>query len=217
MLTIKKGSNTGNIYFTDSRNFGTIDITNKKDDLQRELDKLGDDLLQTPFTQKQFSDRVHTYLTRGTAKIIPERSNKEIIKVLMDQSITGGIGSGLGNYLATEICFHAKISPHKTIGTIYNDNALLNTLGKSIKYVTKLSYMTADTGYLEHIDPKIAKFITEYRKELKDDIHPDTKLKSGDKFTFKVYRQTTDPDGNPVQKDKIIAGRTTYWSPIIQK
>jgi hypothetical protein len=32
-----------------------------------------------------------------------------------------------------------------------------------------------------------------------------------------VYSQKTDPYGNPVEKVKLDDGRTTHWSPAIQK
>lgn len=54
--------------------------------------------------------------------------------------------------------------------------------------------------------------------KLYPDYHTDVKLKKTDKFKFKVYQQTEDPLGNPVEKDKTInKGRTVYWVPKIQK
>ena len=65
-------------------------------------------------------------------------------------------------------------------------------------------------------------FIKQLRNDIKLNMnhkynfHKDVKLKRGDKFTFQVYGQNKDPLGNPIKKDKIIVGRTTYWSPKVQ-
>jgi len=69
----------------------------------------------------------------------------------------------------------------------------------------------------------MSNFVKGLREKLKNDpndernYHNDVKLKKDDIFEFKVYRQDEDPYGNEVKGDKIITGRTTYWSPIIQK
>ena len=65
-------------------------------------------------------------------------------------------------------------------------------------------------------------FIKQLRNDIKlnrnhkYNFHKNVKLKRGDKFTFQVYGQNKDPLGNPIKKDKIIVGRTTYWSPKVQ-
>ena len=140
----------------------------------------------------------------------------------MDQSSKTGIGSGLGNYLAVEALFYAKISPHTKLIDLYNDKKKVSLLSKAIKYVIKLAYMTADIGYLEGLETDFDKFIMNLRKEINKDknhelnFHPETNLKNK-KFSFKVYRQKKDPYGNDIIPDKIVNGRTTYWSPKVQK
>jgi formamidopyrimidine-DNA glycosylase len=220
---IVKNKTTGkvlNFYFTDSRHFGTISITNKQKDLDDELVKLAPDLLKTNFTDQEFHDRIKNLMFTKVGKIMPSIANKPIVKVLMDQ---GSLGSGLGNYLSVEVAFSAKISPHKKLKEIYENRSLSNKLAEAIRYTLKSAYLTAEIGYLEHLDPKMGKFINELRETVKKDkdskynFLPDVKLKKNDKFTFEVYRQKKDPFGNPVKADKIIPGRTTYWSPAIQK
>lgn len=212
-----------NLYFTDSRNFGTIEIVNNKKSLDRELDKMGPDLLKTTFTNDEFYKRVEDYVTKGKGSIVKTRGDKEIIKVLMDQSISGGLGSGLGNYLGVEILYDSEISPHKTMKQLYQDKKLVFKLAKSIKYILKLSFLTTNIGYLEHLDESMASFIKKLRKEINDDknnpynFHPDIVFDKNDEFKFKVYRQKLDPLGNSVIADKIITGRTTYWAPVVQR
>ena len=212
-----------NLYFTDSRNFGTVEIVNNKKNLDDELRKMGPDLLKIPFTKQDFYKRLGDYVTRKTDNIVKARGDKKIIKVLMNQTASGGIGCGLGNYLSVEILYDCKISPHKTIREIYRDEQLAYKLADSIKYVVKSSYLNADIGYFEHLDKGMISFVDELRKEINENknyinnYHPDVILDKNTKFSFKVYRQKKDPYGNPIQADKIITGRTTYWSPTIQK
>lgn len=212
-----------NLFFTDSRNFGTVEIVNGKKKLDKKLSKMGPDLLKISFTNQEFYERIKNYITRGTGSIIKTRADKKIIKVLMDQTKFGGIGSGLGNYLSVEILYDCKISPHKTIMELYNDRQLVYKLANSIKYIVKLSYLNANIGYLEHLDDVMDSFIKKLRKEINENknhinnYHPDVILNKNDKFTFKVYRQKKDPVGNLVKTDKIITGRTTYWVPEVQQ
>lgn len=212
-------NNKSFVYFNDMRNFGTIQITNNIEDLNYELEKIAPDFLKESFTKLQFYNRIKYYITNSTENLITTRSNQPIIKILMDQTI---LGSGLGNYLAVEILFRCKVSPHKKLKEFYNDKILSDRLLDAIKYTVKLSYLTSDIGYLEHIDPSMASFIVKLQtnivlnKNNEYNFLKEVKLKRGDKFTFQVYSQDKDPFGNDIKKDKIIVGRTTYWSPMIQ-
>ncbi len=210
---------TYHLYFTDSRNFGTVSFTTKVADLDKELDKLQPDLLKDEFTNEQFYERMKRYLHGSKDSIIKSRADQKIVKVLMDQQ--SELGSGIGNYLAVEILYRAKISPHTTIGTIYNDRRTVYRLAESIKYIIKLAFLTADVGYFTHLDPKIDTFVKALRNDIKNDtgkyhFHTDTDIGTK-KFKFLVYRQKKDPKGNDVTPDKIITGRTTYWVPAVQK
>lgn len=212
-------NNKSYLYFDDMRNFGTIQITDDINDLTYELEKIAPDFLKESFTNHEFHNRIKYYIINSAGNIITTRANQPIVKILMDQTI---LGSGLGNYLTVEVLFNAKISPHKKLIDIYNNRTLSNRLADSIKYTTKLSFLTAEIGYLEHLDPLMATFIKQLRTEIKNNnnhknnYHKDIKFKRGDKFTFQVYGQNKDPKGNLIKKDKIIIGRTTYWSPVIQ-
>ncbi|ARF09669.1 formamidopyrimidine-DNA glycosylase [Indivirus ILV1] len=222
-FSIKDGNKTRNVYFTDPRNFGTIVLTTDINKLNKELDKLGDDLLKTQFTNAEFYDRIDNYVKRGGKSIIKTRYNKEIIKILMDQTDKNGIGSGLGNYLSVSVLYHAKISPYTPIGKLHKNKSLANNLADSIRYVVKFAYLTANIGYLEHLDQGMVSFLNKLRKDISKNknhpynFQPTIKIKSGEEFKFEVYGQSEDPYGNPVKADKIIPGRTTYWAPAVQK
>lgn len=195
------------LYYCDKINFGTMEITNDISVLNKKLNKLGDDLLNS-FTEKEFRDRLYI-LTKKKHK-----GNIEIIKVLMNQN-KDGIGAGIGNYLSVEILYNAKISPYTTIIDIYNNIQKCNTLSKSIKYIIKLSLMTAYEGYIDDFDPIIIDWIKKLRQSGKINIHPDIDINNSI-FTYNVYQRKEDKNGNPIKKDKIINGRTTHWCPVIQ-
>jgi len=207
------------VYFNDMRNFGTIQITDNIEDLNYELNKMAPDFLKESFTNQQFYNRIKYYVTNSAGNLIMTRSQQLIVKILMDQTI---LGSGIGNYLAVEVLFNAKISPHKKLKEFYNDKSLSDRLAESIRYTLKSAYMTAEIGYLEHIDPLMITFIKQLRADIKlnknskFNFQKQVKLKRDDKFKFQVYGQNKDPYDNPIKKDKIITGRTTYWSPKIQ-
>lgn len=210
------------VYFTDQRNFGTVAFTSDRNVLAQKLQSIGEDLLRTPFSDEEFYDRIEQLVKDKNGKINKSKANKEIVKVLMDQTTTGGIGSGIGNYLASNILYRAKISPHRKLKDIYDNRKLADRLAQSIKYEMKVAFLTEDVGYMDHLDNKMAKFVNRLREQVKSNpnhkynFHPDTKI-GNKKFQFYVYRQKTDPKGHPVQRDVIIKGRGTYWSPSVQK
>jgi len=213
---------TDKIYFSDQRNFGTLAVTNSIQDLNNELDALSPDFLKQSFTNNEFHDRLKKFLYKSGSKIDKTRANKEIIKVLMDQNERTGLGSGLGNYLTVEILYDAKISPHTKVKTIYENKSLSNKLAQSIKYITKKAFLATNIGYFEHLSQSLVDFINDLRKKIfnnkehDNNYHKDIIINKTDVFAFSVYRQKTDPHGNKVIGDKIIPGRTTYWSPSIQ-
>lgn len=218
-FTIKNKNTTDNkkLFFTDFRNFGTLEITDKISRLNKELNKIAPDFLKVSFTNNEFHKRVVDYCSTDA------RKKREIIKVLMDQTVKNSIGSGLGNYLSVSALYMAKISPYTSMEKIAKSKVLSNRLSESIKYIVKLAFLTSDTGYFLDLDKGIEKFLKTLRSNIFKNnkhiynFHPDIKIKKGDKFKFEVYGQDKDPYGNDVVGDKIIPGRTTYWVPAIQK
>jgi formamidopyrimidine-DNA glycosylase len=207
-VQIELDGNKQFLYFNDLLNFGTMQFTYDKYILEKKLNNLNYDLLVTPFTEKEFRDRLHKVILKSHGGYI------EIVKVLMNQT-KSGIGCGIGNYLSAEILYNAKISPHKFAIHIYNDKKMCYMLSKSIKYIIKLSFMTADVGYIEDLDIDMIKWIKHMRKNIYH-IHDDINIKTN-MFVFNVYRKKKDNNGNDVIGDKIIKGRTTYWCPSVQK
>jgi len=178
-----------NIYYYDLRNFGTFKFSQSQEDLRMKLESLTPDVLK----DENFD------LSSITRYKIP------IVKVLMDQK---KVGSGIGNYLAAEVLYRSRISPHRKCNTLTPEE--IATLTYNIKYMVKLCYLSGGTEYMAILHDE-----TEQMPRI--NYHPDIKIKKNDmKFMFSVYRQKKDPLGNPVKKDKIIKGRTTYWVPALQ-
>lgn len=179
-------------YFSDMRNFGTFKFSNDQDALDKKIEELSPDFLK----DEDFDlHRIQKYK-------IP------IVKILMDQK---KIGSGIGNYLAAEILYRAKISPHRKGNTLTDEE--IETLEYWIKYVIKLSYVDNRIGYMVNLED-------ESQKIKRKKYHPDIKLKEKT-FKFLVYQKKEDPYGHKVKRDKIVGTgknmRTTFWVPVVQK
>jgi len=89
--------NDGSVFFTDSRNFGTLKFVRGKQLLIDKLESLGPDLLAEPLDDFKFAERIYG------------RKSKTIAQALMDQAVV----SGIGNYVKAEALYNAKISPHR--------------------------------------------------------------------------------------------------------
>lgn len=196
----------GVLYYTDHMHYGTLSITDDKNIIDNKIQKLSPDFLTTNFSCANFYKRIQNY----------SKQSEYIVETLMKQQ--NSLGSGIGNYLAVEILFDARISPYTKISDF--DKNLSNILCKSIKKVIKIAYLKSDVGYFSHISDDVYNFIVKFRKILiknpdsKYNYHKSTKI-GNEKFKFNVYMQSK--NNKDVKKSKIIKGRTTYWNPKIQK
>ena len=198
-----------NLYFIDQRNFGLVSFTNDRNILEGKLNKLARDYLQEPFTNKEFVESVNEFCNKN------KNQEKILVKFLMDQNIGETVGSGIGNYIAAESMYEAKLSPYRKMGSLTKKE--LETLNESIKKIIKISYISNKVGYMERLEDYIEKHQEQVKSGKFPDYLPEIKIKEGDEFKFKVYQQKEDPLGNEVTPDKIITGRTTYWVPKVQK
>ena len=92
------------LHFNDSRRFGTFELFDSEQLAARE-EAMGLDILQ-PFTVSEFQ---HCMM---------KRKKSRLCDVLLDQKIV----SGIGNYLRSEICYYARINPHRRINTLTRDD-----------------------------------------------------------------------------------------------
>ena len=207
----KDNDKTYNLCYQDPRNFGNMEVFVSKQELESKTKLLAPDALKSNFTNNEFANIIKKYL--GVSKT---RKSQMIFKVLMDQTLSSGLVSGLGNYLTPEILYDCKISPYREIGSLTDDD--ITNLANSIKHVIKLSYYNNTTGYMSNFGD----FIKVHKKRIDEgkypNYNPDIILKATDKFIFKVYQKKVDPLGNPVNPDRTLnPKRTTYWVPSMQK
>lgn len=203
-IGIKTKNEKLNLYFSDIRNFGTIQFTDDYKIVKSKLDKLAPDILQNDMSEKEFICIVKS----------PKIQNKKIVIVLMSQEKRNGIISGLGNYLVPEILYYAKLSPHRLISSLSAND--IKNLYNSVRYMLRLCYMYNDTKYIEHL----SEFLSEHTNNIKNKIFPnylnDVKI-SRKTLQFNVYRKKQDLLGNEIIGEEIIKNRTTYWCPSVQK
>jgi endonuclease-8 len=91
--------------YSDYRYFGFNKYFDNLIDFQKEMSKLGPDLLSETFTKEQF---VHA---------VNKSKRCSIVRWMIDQSKIAGIG----NYLRSEILYQAGINPERKVGSLTND------------------------------------------------------------------------------------------------
>ena len=88
------------LFFNDTRRFGTIKFVSNSKVHTKKLASLGPDILEDPpMPPELFAERILL------------KPNRTISEALMDQSCV----SGIGNYLKAEVLHRAKISPHRMV------------------------------------------------------------------------------------------------------
>jgi formamidopyrimidine-DNA glycosylase len=166
------------IYFKDVRNFGTIKFSNSKSELDEKLNSLGPDILIEDIPDSIFKSRLKKY----GKKTLPE--------VLMDQSVI----SGVGNYIKAEALYLSKLSPHRIVSSLSDEE--FSMLNKAISNIIRESYNTGGSTFRTYADfnGEVGTFSS----------------------YFMVYGQDKDPLGNEVKREETKDGRTTHWVPKVQ-
>jgi len=178
------------VYYSDARNFGTFTFSDSAEALNAKLGELAPDFLKE-------SNIDFKSLTKY---------NKPIVEILTDQK---KIGSGIGNYLVAEILYRAKLSPHRKASTLSTEE--IQNLKYWVAYTIKLAYDSNDIGYMINLTPEASKIS-------RKNYHPKIIFKKSDsEFTFQVYRQKLDPEGNEVTVEKSNKDRSIYWVKSVQK
>jgi len=113
-------------YFGDPRRFGTINLSNNRQDLQKKLDNLGPDMLTGP----PISDLEFIQIFRR--RIF---SDKNICRVLMEQRAV----SGVGNYIKAEVLYECHINPWALVSDL--DDQTLSLLHQSIRSIAHKAYI----------------------------------------------------------------------------
>ena len=119
---MKFSFSSGDIFYNDQRNFGTLKIVNGKHSLISKLRNLGPDPLQGEIENETF------------ISCLRKKRDWQITKALMDQSVLAGIG----NYIKSDSLWLARISPLRLVSDLSDDE--LENLNKCITRVMSESY-----------------------------------------------------------------------------
>lgn len=129
--------------------------------------------------------------TQAFCKALLRKADRTLAEVLMDQSVV----SGVGNYVKAESLYAAALSPHRKV--IDLDPLEMERLRKHIVLVMRAAYESGGAT------------IATYRQADGAEGHAQRR--------FAVYGHAADPLGNPVTNEATLDGRTTWWSPAIQR
>jgi formamidopyrimidine-DNA glycosylase len=177
------------IYYCDKIGYGTFTFALTKAKLNAKLKTLGPDWLKN--SEQIVSNNFKNY-------DIP------IVILLQDQK---KIGSGLGNKLAPEILYRAKINP-KRLGSSLTDNEISRLIRSAI-YIVKIAYHDNTSQYMNNLHKQLLQL---KRKPYLINVT----IPNNPKMIYKVYNKEIDPKGNKVRMSKINGNRITYWVPNIQ-
>jgi formamidopyrimidine-DNA glycosylase len=210
LISNKSNNKTYNLYFNDNISYGSITFYTNKDDLYDKLNKLAPDLLKSVYDTDVFTNMINEFLK--------QKKNADAIlgKVLMNQNKSDGIGCGVGNYLAPEIMYMARLSPHRKMSSLTKSD--IKNLCNAIKYKMKLAYIGNTTKYMSNINV----FLLHHRNGIANGLYPnyhsDVIIQDNINFAYEVYQQDVDPNGLKVTKDKSVnTKRITHWVKDIQK
>jgi len=124
--------NGGQLFYNDLRQFGYLNIVNKKE-LDQVIAKFGTELIDDNFTLPQFR------------KILKGRK-RNIKAFLLDQNMLAGIG----NIYADEILFASCVKPTRTIDQLTKKEVEL--IFKNIKSILKLAVKHRGTTFNNYVD-----------------------------------------------------------------
>lgn len=177
-------NNTQKLYFNDQRRFATLKWIAPSDahkELTKKLKQIGPDMLNDPPTLMEFMAILKK----------PRNDKRTINRVITDQTQI----SGVGNYLRSEILYASRINPHRTIGSLTDDD--ISAIYKAAKHKILASFKTGGASIQHYSDIDNNKGTFE--------------------FQMAVYKKKTDPKGRPVKMEKIAGdGQSTYWVPGYQ-
>jgi len=136
------------VYFYDTLSFGTLKVIKDQKELDKKLNTIGPDIMETTTTFEVFQERMNKKVN----------SDKPIGNVLMNQKII----SGIGNYLRADILWLSKISPFRKVKTLTEDE--LKSIYKNARLLTWGSYDYKEAVKLKIID-KSSKLPSDYKRD----------------------------------------------------
>lgn len=118
-LSLDDGSD---VYYNDTRNFGTLKWSRGRRMLAQKLKSLGPDMLAEDVRHEKFQEA------------LLRKPKWTLAQALMDQ----GIIAGVGNYVKADSLWLARLSPHRKVDSLSSEE--FETLNDSIKRVLRTSY-----------------------------------------------------------------------------
>lgn len=122
-----------NVYFNDTRNFGTLKFARGKKSLIDKLNTLGPDMLSENVSVDNFRDRLVTH------------ADLTLAEVLMSQSVV----SGVGNYVKAESLYRAGLSPHRIVLSLKDED--YEKLCNAIKDVLLQAYQDGGASMKDYV------------------------------------------------------------------
>jgi formamidopyrimidine-DNA glycosylase len=185
------------------RNFGNIYLLDS-DTTMDKIKTIGPDILDLNFTYKIFKLRIKQYV-----EIYPSVISKFICVILLDQNFI----SGIGNYLRSEILYHAKINPFQKFGKIINNNKQIKILYKCIYNVSRYYLNVLINSNISIQSDKDIN--SNYNLKLPKQIKRNLKFKLKHKpesygRVYMVYGEKNDINKKKIKRKK-INGRSIYY------
>ena len=181
------------VYFNDMRNFGTVKFVFQDKDHEAKLRSIGPDMLNSPPSFGEF------------LRISRKKPNWTVVKWLMDQSQI----SGVGNIYKSESLFLAGLDPRRTMDTFTDEE--LEKLYYAICQVLTASYDSGGATIRNYSD-----LHNNHGQYTRFPSNP-AEMIAARQSRVMVYNQKEDIYGNPVERLKLNDGRTTFWSPEVQR
>ena len=118
-------SDNTSIWYTDTRNFGTLKFNMSLDETNKKCLSLGPDPLTHDIPIDVFRKNLYTKNSKG---------KKTICEALMNQKTVAGVG----NYIKAEVLWLSKISPLRKVEDLTEKE--ISTLKRNIESVIRVSY-----------------------------------------------------------------------------
>lgn len=167
------------LYFDDSRHFGLLNFVATIDEYNDVFKNIGPDLLNDNVTLDMYREKIRNKRIR----------TKEIGIYLLEQKYF----SGIGNYLRSEILYHAKISPFRSLENLSDSDVMI--LYQSIIIILNESYksggLTISTYRLPNNQPG--------------------------RYTPLIYGLSKTNEGYNVIVEKMKDTRSVHWCQEVQK
>ena len=181
------------VYYNDQRNFGTVKFVFQETDHEKKLRSIGPDMLNNPCTLSEF------------IRIARKKPTWTVVKWLMDQAQI----SGVGNIYKSESLFLAGLAPQRTMDTFSDEE--LEKLYYAVCKVLSASYESGGATLRNYSD-----LYNNHGQYTRFASSPNEMVEARGGRVM-VYNQKQDIYGNPVQRVKLNDGRTTFWSPEVQR